>query len=161
MKKYLFALLLLFVCHWGYGQSINGLFNEFGHEKNADCVKISSFMMSLGRMFAGNDKDTEIMGKIKSMRVMDLEECPQSVKERFNRKVNRLDLHDYEELMRVNDEGEKVKVLMRMKKETIRELVFVCTGKDDCTLVQINGKFTKEDIDKLINEQTGQKNGHR
>ena len=61
--------------------------------------------------------------------------------------------------MRVNDEGEKVRVLMKTKKETIRELLFVCTGKEDCTLVQINGKFTKDDIDKLVNQETGKKHG--
>ena len=55
MKKFVFTLLLVFVCHLGYAQGINGLFNEFGSEKNADCVKVSSFMMSLGKMFAGHD----------------------------------------------------------------------------------------------------------
>lgn len=55
MKKFVFTLLLVFVCHLGYAQSINGLFNEFGSEKNADCVKVSSFMMSLGKMFAGHE----------------------------------------------------------------------------------------------------------
>ena len=65
MKKFVFTLLLVFVCHLGYAQGINGLFNEFGSEKNADCVKVSSFMMSLGKMFAGHDEDAEIIRKIK------------------------------------------------------------------------------------------------
>ncbi len=130
MKKFVFTLLLVFVCHLGYAQSINGLFNEFGSEKNADCVKVSSFMMSLGKMFAGHDEDAEIIRKIKSIKVLDLESCTASVKERFNKKVNRLSLKGYDELMRVNDEGEKVRVLMKTKKETIRELLFVCTGKE-------------------------------
>ena len=141
MKKFVFTLLLVFVCHLGYAQGINGLFNEFGSEKNADCVKVPSFMMSLGKMFAGHDEDAEIIRKIKSIKVLDLESCTASVKERFNKKVNKLNLKGYDELMRVNDEGEKVRVLMKTKKETIRELLFVCTGKEDCTLVQINGKF--------------------
>ena len=75
--------------------------------------------------------------------------------------VVELSLKGYDELMRVNDEGEKVRVLMKTKKETIRELLFVCTGKEDCTLVQINGKFTKEDIDKLVNQETKKKHGRR
>lgn len=65
MKKFVFTLLLVFVCHLGYAQGINGLFNEFGSEKNADCVKVSSFMMSLGKMFAGHDEDAEIIRKNK------------------------------------------------------------------------------------------------
>lgn len=73
MKKFVFTLLLVFVCHLGYAQGINGLFNEFGSEKNADCVKVSSFMMSLGKMFAGHDEDAEIIRKIKSIKVLDLE----------------------------------------------------------------------------------------
>lgn len=161
MKKYIFTLLLLFVCHLSYAQSIDSLFKEFGNEKNADCIKVSSFMMSLGKMFAGHDKGTEIVGKIKSMRVLDLEDCPTDVKERFHKKVKRLNLDGYDELMRVNDEGEKVHILMKTKKETIRELLFVCTGKEDCTLVQINGKFTKDDIDRLVNQETGKKHGRR
>lgn len=161
MKKFVFTLLLVLGCHLGYAQSIDSLFNEFGSEKNADCVKVSSFMMSLGKMFAGHNEDTKIIGKIKSMRVLDLESCTTSVKERFSKKVNKLSLNGYDELMRVNDEGEKVRVLMKTKKETIRELLFVCTGKEDCTLVQINGKFTKEDIDQLVNQETGKKHGRR
>lgn len=157
MRKYLFTLLLVFVCHLGYAQSIDGLFNEFGSEKNADCVKVSSFMMSLGRMFMGHNEGAEIVGKIKSIRVLDLESCTANVKKRFHQKANELNLKGYDELMRVNDEGEKVRVLMKTKKETIRELVFVCTGQKDCTLVQINGKFTKDDIDKLVNQETGKK----
>ena len=51
MKKFVFTLLLVFVCHLGYAQGINGLFNEFGSEKNADCVKVSSFMMSIWFLF--------------------------------------------------------------------------------------------------------------
>ncbi len=116
MKKFVFTLLLVFVCHLGYAQGINGLFNEFGSEKNADCVKVSSFMMSLGKMFAGHDEDAEIIRKIKSIKVLDLESCTASVKERFNKKVNKLNLKGYDELMRVNDEGEKVRVLMKTKK---------------------------------------------
>ena len=67
----------------------------------------------------------------------------------------------YEELMRVNDDGDKVRILMKTKKEVIRELLLVCTGNDDCTLVQINGKFTKDDIDQLVNQETGKKHGRR
>lgn len=161
MKKYLFTLLLLVVCHLGYGQSIDGLFNEFGSERNADCVNVSPFLMSIGKMFAGHQEGSEIVGKIKSMRVLDLEGCSANVKERFNNKVGKLNVNGYDELMRVNDDGEKVRVLMKIKKEVIRELLLVCTGNEDCTLIQINGKFTKDDIDKLVNQETRKKNGRR
>lgn len=152
MKKFVFTLLLVFVCHLGYAQSINGLFNEFGSEKNADCVKVSSFMMSLGKMFAGHDEDAEIIRKIKSIKVLDLESCTASVKERFSKKVNRLSLKGYDELMRVNDEGEKVRVLMKTKKETIRELLFIIRKskfpQNPKRSVRFSGKGTKRSVQK-------------
>ena len=33
MKKFVFTLLLVFVCHLGYAQGINGLFNELAAKK--------------------------------------------------------------------------------------------------------------------------------
>ena len=80
-------------------------------------------------MFAGHDEDAEIIRKIKSIKVLDLESCTASVKERFNKKVNKLNLKGYDELMRVNDEGEKVRVLMKTKKEAIRELLLYAPEK--------------------------------
>lgn len=161
MKKYIFTLLLLSACHLIYGQNIDKLFDEFGKEPNAECVHISPFMMSIGRLFASNGEEGKIMGKINSMRVLDLEECPAEVKERFDKQAGKAATGEYEELMRVNDQGEKVRIWMKMQKEVIRELLFVCTGNGDCTLVQIKGKFSKDDIDILVNEETGKKHGSR
>ena len=48
---------------------------------------------------------------------------------------------------------------MKIRKDAIRELLVVCSGNDSCTLIQINGKFVKDDIDKLVSMETGKKNG--
>ncbi len=159
MKKCLFTLLLFCVCCMSFAQNVDGLLDKFSSEKNAECVKVSRLIMSLGSMFVGQDEDAWILRKIKSIRVLDLDDCQTNVKERFHREVDKLCFNGYDELIRVNDEGEKVRVLMRMKKETICELLLVCAGKEDCAIVQINGKFTKDDIDKLVNQETGKKHG--
>lgn len=161
MNKYIFTLLILLTCQLAYGQSIDNLFDEFGKEPNAECVRISPFMMSIGRLFASNGEDGKVMRKIKSLKVLDLEECPNEVKERFGKQAGKATIENYEELMRINDQGDKVRVLTKMQKETIRELLLVCTGNGNCTLIQINGKFTKDDIDKLVNEETGKRHGSR
>ena len=116
MKKYILALALLFVCHIGFAQDLNSLFDEFKKEPNADCISISPFMMAIGKMFMGN---------------------AQRIK-------------DYETLVQVNDEGEKVHILAKSKNDVIRELLIVCTGNGDCTLVQLKGKVSKEKIAKLL-----------
>lgn len=161
MKKYIFTLLLLFVCHLGFGQSIDGLFQEFGNEKNAEYVKASPFLMFIGKMFVGHDEGGEIANKVKSAQVLDLEDCHSDVKKRFEQKVKHLNTQGYEELVRMNDEGGRIRILVKIKKKTIREFLFVCTGNNDCTLMQVKGRFTKDDIDQLVNEETGKKHGRR
>ena len=44
MKKYILALALLFVCHIGFAQDLNSLFDEFKKEPNADCISIPPFL---------------------------------------------------------------------------------------------------------------------
>jgi hypothetical protein len=53
MKKYILALALLFICHIGFAQNLNSLFDEFGKEPNAECINISQFMMTIGKMIYG------------------------------------------------------------------------------------------------------------
>lgn len=160
MKKYLFTILLFLVCSLGHAQNIDAIFDEFKNEPNAECVTISPFLMSIGKMFA-HGEGSEIVSKIKSMKVLDLEDCNSHVKERFNKCIDKLNTKKYETLIRVNDSGEKVRILAKQKKDYICELLIVCTDKKDCTLVQMNGKISQKDIDKLVAEQTSKNNGRR
>lgn len=136
--------------HIGFAQDLNSLFDEFKKEPNADCISISPFMMAIGKMFMGNDSDAKLARKFKSIRILDLEACSTSVKERFSKKINAQRIKDYETLVQVNDEGEKVHILAKSKNDVIRELLIVCTGNGDCTLVQLKGKVSKEKIAKLL-----------
>ena len=100
MKKYILALALLFFCHIGFAQNLNSLFDEFGKEPNAECINISPFMMTIGKMFMGNDNDAKLARKFKSIRILDLEACSKNVQERFNKKINTQRIEGYETLVR-------------------------------------------------------------
>ena len=65
-------------------------------------------MMTIGKMFMGNDNDAKLARKFKSIRILDLEACSKNVQERFNKKINAQQIEGYETLVQVNDEGEKV-----------------------------------------------------
>lgn len=66
MRKFLFTLWMLLVCCTGYAQTIDALFDEFGGERNADYVKVSPLMMSIGKMFCKHDEGMEGLPKIRS-----------------------------------------------------------------------------------------------
>ena len=159
MKKYLVAIALMIACQNTFAQSTKDIFEEFGKEWNAESVTISPFLMTIGRLFMDNDTP-DIVKSIRSMKVLDLEDCSNKVKTRFNEKVNSLQLEGYETMIQTIEDGEKVRILTRMENDAIRELLIVCTGNDDCALIQLNGKIKKEDIAELVNEETKKrKNG--
>ena len=159
MKKFLVAIALMMACQNTFAQSTKDIFEEFGKEWNAESVTISPFLMTIGRLFMDNDTP-DIVKSIRSMKVLDLEDCSNKVKTRFNEKVNSLQLEGYETMIQTIDNGENVRILSRMENDAIRELLIVCTGNDDCALIQLNGKIKKEDIAELVNEETkNRKNG--
>ncbi|MCD7925404.1 MAG: hypothetical protein LUI85_12230 [Bacteroides sp.] len=81
MKKYIFTLLLLLVCHLGYAQNSDALFNEFRQEPNAEYVNASPFIMFIGKMFCHVDRDegAAIVSKIHSAKVLDLDDYSREV----------------------------------------------------------------------------------
>ena len=159
MKKYLVAIALMIACQNTFAQSTKEIFEEFGKEWNAESVSIPSFIMSIGRLFMDDDTP-EIAKSIDFMKILDLEDCSSKVKARFNEKVNNLQLEGYETMIQTIENGEKVRIFTRIEDNTVRELLIVCTGNDNCALIQLNGKIKKEDIAELVNEETKKrKNG--
>ena len=158
MKKIIATLALIIVCQGIFAQNIDTLFEKFSKEQQAESVSIPPFMMSLGKLFMSNE-DLSIAKGISSLRILDLEDCPTTVKERFSEQVNKLHLEGYEPMIQVNEDGEKVRIFALPYKDSIKELLLVCSGKDDCALIQMKGKIKKEDIAQLVNEQTSKKDG--
>ena len=156
MKRIVSAcLLLLLAAQLAWAGNVDDLFYEFKEERNAEFVAVSPFLMWLGRLaVSGEDAETkEMMKKVKSLRVLDLEECSTAVKKRFAKRVDQLKTNGYESLVRINEEGEKVNILVRQKGDEIRELLIVCSSPDDCALVSIRGHFKESDLERLVEMQ--------
>lgn len=129
------------------------LFNEFSSARNAESVKVNSFVMWLAKLTAGNDSDAEIIKNISSVRVLDLESCSSEVKARFANRATNVKLNDMEDLVNVTEDGNKVKILAKVKEEKIQKLLVMCYGPSDCCLVEINGNFDLKDLDGVVKSQ--------
>lgn len=166
--KRLILILVISLAGWSASiaasannETLDNIFTEFSSVKNAEYVNVNPFMMWLGKQFVGNDPDADIVKKIKSVRVLDMEDCSNAAKSRFKQRVSDLALNGYEEMVRVNEDGEKVRVFAKMNKDTIHQMVIVCVSSDDCTLVEVNGKFKMSDVTGVVNSQTPKHNGRR
>ena len=59
---------------------------------------------------------------------------------------------NYETMVNVNEEGNRTKVMVRIDKDIIRELVILTTDGGDDALIRIKGKIKPSDIEKVIND---------
>lgn len=90
------------------------------------------------------------MKNVSSVRVLSLSECDWSVREKFSKKTANIELDEYSVLLKVNEDNEEVRVLVKVRDDAIRELLVFTTG-DDPAMIQVKGKLKKSDIDKYIN----------
>jgi uncharacterized protein with FMN-binding domain len=145
-KKIVFILLaILLICPAMHSQkSVDQIFTEFSKEKEITRVGIGRFVMTFAGLF------TDVMG-VTGVEVLSFDECNPSVKERLNTAIASLKDNKYETMISVNEETGRTKILVKIEKETIRELIVLTSG-DDPAIVRIKGKIKPSDFDKVINQ---------
>lgn len=153
MKKIILAIIVIMTCQTGFAQNVDALYNYFKDEKGVESVTVSPLLMKFARLFMDeDDKSNPLIKGVSSLRVLDLEESPQEVKERFTKEVAKLNTNGYETWIQAKQDGENVKIIAKLNEGTICELLIMTTGKGDCALVMIKGKIKKEDIQAIIND---------
>ena len=111
------VVALTFVgCH---AAGFDRIFKEFKHAANVEYVSVPSWLLKLGSM--GTDVSDDMPGKISGVKVLDLERCGSDVKKRLFSRVEELS-GGYEEILRVNDDGEKVRMWIVGDEKTIKKL---------------------------------------
>jgi hypothetical protein len=154
MKKIILTLALGIICQSTFAINIDNLFAQFKDKEGADYMNIPSLVLKFMRTFtkSNNDKSYHFLKGIKSIKVLDMEECPSEVKADFLKEAKKLNLNGYETLVQTKDKGEEVKLVAKMDEEAISELIILISGKDDCGLTLLKGKIKKEDINVMMTD---------
>ncbi len=156
------AFLIMPVTASAQVTTVDNLFKEFASVPEAESVKINSFWMRLAKLCVGNNPDGKIVKKINSVRIMDLESCSKDVKTRFANRASQISVRNMEDLINVNENGNKMKVLAQIKKGTIiRKLLVMCYGESDCCLLEINGKFDLNELEDVVRSQMPKRHKNR
>ena len=154
MKKTILTLALGIICQSTFAINIDNLFAQFKDKEGADYMNIPSLVLKFMRTFtkSNNDKSYHFLKGIKSIKVLDMEECPSEVKADFLKEAKKLNLNGYETLVQTKDKGEEVKLVAKMDEEAISELIILISGKDDCGLTLLKGKIKEEDINVMMTD---------
>ncbi|MDD4514722.1 DUF4252 domain-containing protein [Massilibacteroides sp.] len=141
--KYVLIALLALITQIGVAQkNIDQLFKQFAKEKNVSTVSIGSISMKLAGLF------TDVMG-VDGIQVLSLDECADEVKSNFQSALKDLKDAGYETMVTANEDGNRTRVLVKMKDETIRELIVFISGNSN-SLIRIKGNIKPSDIDSLV-----------
>ena len=155
MKKIIATLALIIACQATFAQNIDTLFSQFKDKEGADYMNIPTLMLKFMRTFtkSNNDKSYRFIKGVKSVKVLDMEDCTQEVKAEFLQEVQKLHLNGYETLLQTKEDGEEVQLIAKMDEENINDLIILITGKDECGLTLMKGKIKKEDINVMMNDE--------
>ncbi|SFU39765.1 protein of unknown function [Porphyromonadaceae bacterium KHP3R9] len=127
--------------------SLEQLYRKFANARNVEKVSLGGLKALLFKPLSakyGNGFS------ISGIHVLELDGCSNEVKQQFNSMAEKLRDDKYEVLLKANEQDEKTRILARIEKEEIRELVILSLG-DEPVLVRIKGKFKPEHIQQLVN----------
>ena len=147
--KYVVIVLIALFAQTSYAQDrVDQLFNDFSKEENVSRVSLGNVSMKLASLV------TDVMG-VEKIEVLSLNDCSSSVKENFQSALKKFKDSGYETMVTSNENNSRTRVLVRIEKDIIQELVVFTSGESNA-LIQIKGKIKASDIDALVKKH---KNG--
>ena len=153
MKKVMMiAALALMTMTVQAQMSVDRLMRKYKHSPKAEYVHVPKMMMTLAKAIKTGDADdyTKYLKHIDSIKVLDMEDCSNAVKQQFFKDVTQLKTAGYEELMTAKEADEQTVIMVKRNKTGIKELVIVDSGDEDAALIQILGNIKNSEIQKII-----------
>ena len=133
--------------------SVDKLFDTLKEYENAEYIEVNSFMMGMAKMMAPRE-EKEFLKKIKNMRIIELSDCSDTDKARFAKYITNTELTSFEPGVDQCDdenEDEKMRIFIKIKGETITDMVVTSWGGQEYILMQISGKMNISDIEAVAN----------
>lgn len=152
MKRSVLLITALCIIQLLNAQSnaIDDIFNKYSEKEGFTVVNISGKMFSL---LAGNGEKndgTEILNRLKSIRILSVEDSLLNSDINFyNELTSKVNLNSYEELMSVKDSHDVTRILVKQNGDIISELLMVTGGPGGNTLISIRGDLNLKTISEL------------
>ena len=116
---------------------------------------IGSLLFTLAKVAVKGEDSSgyDALNYISSIKVLDLSNCSDNVKNKFWTRAKRINDNRYQELVRQSTKDGFTDILVRMKGSVVRELIIVSAGSNDGTLVMIRGKIPLDKLSDVIDSQ--------
>ena len=118
-------------------------------ESNIEMVSIGGIGMKLGKAVSGLSREIPAVRGISSMLVVSYEDCPDTIKEKFNSKMAR-ELNGCEVLMEAKDSEDKVTIYGTSSGDGSRISDIIMFVPNDGALICFFGTINAEDLADLV-----------
>ena len=149
--KNILIIICLFCTSAGFAQ--NKLFEKYADMDNVTSVYISKAMFQMmGNVVNAGMNFTNLKGKIESLQLVSTEKQNMiaQMKKDFSQLVGN---SQYQELMRVKDEKNRVNFFASMQGDLIKELIMLVNDEDSFTAIQLVGNFTLQDVQDIVKQK--------
>ena len=145
-------LLMLSLCSlFTYAQ--DSFFDKFADMEGVTSVYISKAMLSLmPNMKTEGVNIGEVASKLDNIQILSCEK-PDIIAKLKKETAFISPKNGYEELMRINDEGEKTIIYLKRNKNKEKEFVLMSQEKNEFTIIAITGNLTLQEIQGIINKE--------
>lgn len=150
-RTYIITLLLSLCSLFTYAQ--DSFFDKFADMDGVTSVYISKTMLNLMP-----DMQTEgvnigkVASKLDNIQILSSEKP--SVIAKLRKELEYINpKNGYEELIRVNDEGDKTTIYLKRNKSGKKEFVLLNNEKNEFTVILITGDLTLEEIQGIVNKK--------
>lgn len=150
MKKILLTLSLIVGCVlFLQAKTPKDIFAEYETEAEATLMTLDESTLATMVVTISEEERGKLQG-IKSLTMIELSSCEQSVKDRFAEDVSALDLSSHEILARVTENDQLVKVLGKVDGDSVHDIIVIVTG-EAYVLATVEGSINMSDIQSMVN----------
>ena len=150
MKRSLLILTLIILLSPLYGQrSIDALFKKYSGKEGYVSVTVSGDLLRLSSCFSSeNDDSKSLPANVTEIRILAQEDKATRSADFYDNVIDKIDLDEYEEFMRVSHTDQEVRMLVRPEGNSFREFLLIAGGEENA-LIQIKGKMTFAEARKI------------
>ena len=156
MKKIVIIAALLLASLCAFAQNGKTFYRKYADQPGVSAVYISPFMF---KMMGAMPIDTESGSKdlapiIRNLSGMYILNCENpSVSKKLSRDVDQLlSSGSYELMMEVREDGETVQMYTDGDAATVTSFILVSSEPDEFTVIWIDGKMAREELENLLGE---------
>ena len=152
----MFLLLAVMMVQSLAAKTVKEIINDYSEENKAEYTYVSPAMMMMVRLSASKyiPDAGDVLKNVSSISFLRLNACKSKVKKKFLKEMGKLDEAEYQPMV-MNASGKSnadkdFNVLVKVDLNAVSEIVVLHAGDDDCSLVQVEGKLSMSDLQKLM-----------